>query len=61
MTWHSCRIECKKFGKDRTGNQRFRCRHCSKTFLEPREKPLEGMYLPVDRAEMVLPVVARRE
>ena len=44
----------KKHGKDRKGIQRYRCRQCSKTFLEPREKPLEGMYLPLDKAEMVL-------
>jgi hypothetical protein len=27
---------------------------CSKTFLAPQDKPLEGMYLPVAKAEMVL-------
>ena len=54
MTCHSCRIECKRKGHDRKGHQRYQCRQCSKTFLEPREKPLEGMYLPVEKAEMVL-------
>jgi transposase-like protein/IS1 family transposase len=54
VTCHSCRIEAKKFGKDRKGNQRFRCRQCSKTFLAPQEKPLEGMYLPLQKAELVL-------
>jgi len=54
MTCHNCRIETKKFGKDRKGNQRYRCQQCSKTFLEPRQKPLEGMYLPIEKAEMVL-------
>ncbi len=54
MTCHNCRIECKRHGKDRKGNQRYQCRQCSKTFLEPQEKPLEGMYLPVEKAEMVL-------
>ena len=38
MTCHSCRIECKRHGRDRKGNQRFKCRQCSKTFLEPQEK-----------------------
>lgn len=54
MTCHNCRIECKRKGRDRKGNQRFQCRQCSKTFLEPREKPLEGMYLPIEKGEMVL-------
>lgn len=54
MTCHNCRIECKRKGRDRKGTQRFQCRQCSKTFLEPQEKPLDGMYLPLDKAEMVL-------
>ncbi len=54
MTCHNCRTECKRHGKDRNGNQRFKCRQCSKTFLEPRENPLDGMYLPIEKAEMVL-------
>jgi transposase-like protein/IS1 family transposase len=54
VTCHSCRTECKRHGKDRKGNQRFKCRQCSKTFLEPQDKPLDGMYLPIEKAEMVL-------
>ena len=41
-------------GKDHKGNQRYQCRQCSKTFLEPQEKPLEGMYTPLDEAEHIL-------
>ncbi len=54
MTCHNCRIECKRKGHDRKGQQRFQCRQCSKTFLQPQEKPLEGMYLPIEKAERVL-------
>jgi len=54
MTCHNCRTECKRHGRDRKGNQRFKCGQCSKTFLEPQEKPLDGMYLPMEKAEMVL-------
>jgi transposase-like protein/IS1 family transposase len=54
VTCHSCRIECKRKGRDRKGTQRYQCRQCSKTFLEPQEKPLDGMYLPMAKAEMVL-------
>src|SRR5579863_3621790 len=54
MTCHNCRTECKRDGRDRKGNQRFQCRQCSKVFLEPREDHLDGMYLPIEKAEMVL-------
>jgi transposase-like protein len=32
----------------------YRRNQCSKTFLEPQEKPLDGMYLPLAQAELVL-------
>ena len=54
MTCHNCRTECKRDGRDRKGNQRYQCRQCSKVFLEPRENHLDGMYLPMEKAEMVL-------
>jgi transposase-like protein len=54
MTCHNCRTECRKFGKHRNGLSRYQCRQCHKTFTEPQEKPLDGMYLPIEKAEMVL-------
>jgi transposase-like protein/IS1 family transposase len=54
MTCHNCRTECKRKGPDRKGTQRYQCRQCSKTFLEPQEDHLDGMYLPIEKAEMVL-------
>lgn len=54
MTCHNCRAECKHNGYDRKGHQRYQCRYCGKTFLEPRDKPLDGMYLPIEKAEMIL-------
>lgn len=54
MTCHNCRTECKRKGRDRNGTQRYQCRQCLKTFLEPREDHLGGMYLELDKAEMVL-------
>jgi transposase-like protein/IS1 family transposase len=54
MVCHNCQIEAKKFGKDRKGNQRFRCLSCRKTFQEPKEKPLGGMYLPLEKAVLCL-------
>ena len=54
MTCHNCRTECQRFGKHRNGLRRFRCHQCSKTFTEAHETPLDGMYLPIEKAEMVL-------
>jgi transposase-like protein/IS1 family transposase len=54
MTCHNCRIECKRNGKNRKGEQRYACQQCHKRFTEPREDPLDGMYLPMDQAETIL-------
>jgi transposase-like protein/IS1 family transposase len=44
----------KRFGRDRKGNQRYRCLDCGVTFSEPKDKPLGSMYLAEDKAEMCL-------
>jgi transposase-like protein len=54
MTCHNCQIVTVKIGKDRKGNQRFRCNSCRKTFQELRERPLENMRLPMEKALLVL-------
>lgn len=54
MTCHNCKIEAKKFGKDRKGNQRYRCAQCRKTFQELKEKMLRGMYLSEEKALLCL-------
>jgi len=54
MTCHSCKVDCKRDGRDRKGRQRFQCRQCLRVFLEPREDHLDGMYLPMEKAEAVL-------
>ena len=54
MTCHNCKIKTQKFGKDRKGNQRYRCVTCKKRFTEPKEKPLNNMYLPLDKAVLCL-------
>jgi transposase-like protein/IS1 family transposase len=54
MVCHNCQLEAKRFGKDRKGNQRFRCVPCRKTFQEAKEKPLNNMYLPFDKAVLCL-------
>jgi transposase-like protein len=54
MVCHNCKIEAKKFGKDRKGNQRYRCAQCRKTFQEMKENLLGNMRISLDKAEMCL-------
>src|SRR6266850_4070031 len=54
MTCHNCKIEAKKFGKDRKGNQRYRCAQCRKTFQEMKERLLGNMILSEDKTLLCL-------
>ncbi len=54
MTCHNCKIIAVKIGKDRKGNQRFRCNACRKTFQEQQDKPLDNMRLPLEKALLCL-------
>jgi len=46
--------EVQKFGHNRNGSARLRCKVCGKTFTEPQDKPLGKMLVPVADAKMVL-------
>src|ERR1043166_1740130 len=50
----TCNTPAKKFGRDRHGLQRFRCRVCKKTFLEPHKRPLDDMRLSIEKAVAVI-------
>jgi transposase-like protein/IS1 family transposase len=54
MTCETCHIECKKFGRDRKGHQRFRCRQCLKTATEPHNGHFFNMYTPSEKAGLIL-------
>ena len=54
MTCHNCKIEAVKAGKDDKGNQRFKCNRCKRRFQAEQEKLLGNMYLPEEKALMVL-------
>ncbi len=55
MTCHLCQASgAKKHGRDRYGNQRFRCRTCRKTFSERPDRPLGAMTVPVEKALLIL-------
>src|SRR2546422_5122740 len=49
-----CNQQAKKFGKHRSGLQRYRCPNCKKTFTEPHERPLGDMILAEEKALSVL-------
>ncbi len=53
MTCHNCRIDCAEFGK-RGNRQRYQRQQCRKVFTDALDTTLDGMYLPVERAEAVL-------
>ena len=54
MNCIDCNSLTKRHGKDRKGNQRFRCLACGKTFIVPQAKMLNNMYLAEDKAVNVL-------
>lgn len=54
MNCKECNNRTKRNGKDRYGNQRFRCVACNKTYTEPKTKTLGNMYLPEDKAITIL-------
>lgn len=54
MTCPTCDKPAKRFGKDRKGQQRYRCLSCGKTFLEPKVKTLDNMTLAEGKALAVL-------
>jgi transposase-like protein/IS1 family transposase len=54
MNCPNCQTEARKRGKDRKGNQRHYCATCFKSFIESQDKPLDGMYLPLDKTVQCL-------
>ena len=54
MNCPNCNSLSKKNGKDRNGNQRFKCLACGKRFAEPKEKNLGNMILAEEKALMCL-------
>jgi len=54
MQCEACQAPAKKMGKDRKGNQRFRCRTCRKSFSERPARPLGNMQLPLEKALLCL-------
>jgi transposase-like protein/IS1 family transposase len=49
-----CKVECKRFGKNRNGSQRFRCMECKRTYSAAPEGRAEGFNLPTEKIVMIL-------
>jgi len=54
MTCHNCQIKAVKAGRDRRGDQRFKCQKCKRRFKEERERLLGNMYLSQTATILVL-------
>lgn len=54
MTCHNCEAKATKHGKTSKGLQRFKCKTCKKTFTDTSDKPLDNMYLPIEKAVLCL-------
>ena len=54
MDCPSCQEPGKRFGRHRNGLQRFRCKHCRKTYTEEHQRPLGAMTVPIDKATLAL-------
>lgn len=54
MILATCQHSPKKHGRDRKGNQRYRCRLCGETWLEQSPKPLGNMRISMKQATLVL-------
>lgn len=54
MILATCQHSAKKHGKDRKGNQRFRCRICGETWIEQGPKPLGDMRISIRDATLAL-------
>src|SRR5262249_25211174 len=54
MNCKSCGAETKRFGKDRKGNQRFRCLTCKRVSVDQPERLLGDMIIAEDKAIDVL-------
>lgn len=54
MDCPTCKTPTIKFGRHKTGLQRYRCLTCKKTFTEPHAKPLGDMLLAEEKAVSVL-------
>src|SRR5687767_1535844 len=54
MLCQFCREECRRFGKNRNGSQRFRCDACVKTFTDETTRPQDRRKLDNDQLILCL-------
>ncbi len=54
MRCEACDVDCRKFGKNRNGSQRFRCPDCGKTCSEKPAGRIDGHNIPLSDIVKVL-------
>src|SRR5262245_52288884 len=54
MICPTCQVLCNKFGKDRHGYQRYRCRQCGRVYTEPYNGHPFGMYTSTQQVSTIL-------
>jgi hypothetical protein len=57
MDYSECRAACKRFGRDWSGIQRFRCKSCRKIYSEERKHPLGAMTVRMEKAVLAAPLL----
>ena len=53
MKCTTCQEDCKRFGKNRNGSQRWRCADCGRTYSEAVDGRAEGFYLDMSKMVMI--------
>ena len=53
MQCKHCSTQCRRFGRNSCGRQRYKCRECLKTYTEPR-RTIDNMYLPFETVVRVV-------
>lgn len=54
MSCEVCKIECRRYGKHRSGLERFRCPQCGKTYTEAHERLFTPMILHEEKALLAI-------
>lgn len=57
MQCPTCKVDARKFGKDRKGNQRYQCPTCKKTVTDVPASPLGTMRIPMEDAVKCLSMI----
>src|SRR3954468_20066626 len=57
MLCPNCGRPCRRFGKNRSGSQRYRCDSCRRTYTDPATLDTDRRYLSGEKTVMVLRMI----